>query len=99
MCTIPQVVSVYAEPDPMELNYHARTACHTVAQSVVIEHVGVRFYGTEIADAVIAVLLISICMDGGLNLAEVKLNTLATLQYIQCFLSVTSYCYHLVCMQ
>ena len=26
-----QVVSVYAEPDIVELNYHAGTACRTVA--------------------------------------------------------------------
>ena len=60
MCTFPQVASVYAAPDIMELNYHAGTACRTVAQSVVTEHAGVRFYGSEIADAITAVLLISI---------------------------------------
>ena len=75
MCKPPQVVSVYAEPDIMELNYHAGTACWTVAQSVVTEHVGVRFYGSEIADAITAVLFISICMDGGLNLPKVNLDT------------------------
>lgn len=74
----------------MELNYHAGTACRTVAQSVVTEHVGVRFYGFEIADAITAVLLISICMDGGLNLAKVNLDTQATLQYLQHFLSMTT---------
>ena len=68
-----QVVSVYAEPDIVELNYHAGTACRTVAQSVVTEHVGVRFYDPEIADAITAVFLISVCLDRGLNLATVKL--------------------------
>ena len=85
-----QVVSVYTEPDIMELNYHAGTACRTVAQSVVTEHVGVRFYGSEIADAITAVLLISICMDGGMNLAKVNLDTQATLQYLQHFHSMTA---------
>ena len=56
----------YAEPDIMELNYHAGTACWTVAQSVVTEHVGVRFYGSEIVDAITAVLLISISKFGGI---------------------------------
>ena len=49
-----------------------------------------RIYGSEIADAVTAVLLISICMDGGLNLAKVNLDTQATLQYLQHFLSMTT---------
>ena len=85
-----QVVSVYAEPDIVELNYHAGTACRTVAQSVVTEHVGVRFYDPEIADAITAVFLISVCLDRGLNLAKVNLDTQATLQYLQHFLSMTT---------
>lgn len=74
----------------MELNYHAGTACRTIAQSVVTKHIGVRFYSSEIADAITAVLLISICMDGGLNLAKVNLDTQVTLEYLQHFLSMTT---------
>ena len=74
----------------MELNYHAGTACRTVAQSVVTELFGVRFYDSEIADAITAVLLISVCMDGGLNLAKVNLDTQTTLQYLQHFHSMTT---------
>ena len=47
------------EPDTIKLNYHAGTPCFTVAQSVVTEHIRVRFYFSEIADAVTNVLLIS----------------------------------------
>ena len=59
-----QVVSVYAEPDIVELNYHAGTACCTVAQSVVTEHVGVRFYDPEIADAISYGSLPYLCLLG-----------------------------------
>ena len=71
-------LSLYAEPDFLELNYHAGTACRTVAQSVVTKHVGVKFYDPEIADAIMAVFLISLCLDRGLNLAKVNINTQAT---------------------
>ena len=47
------------ESDTIKLNYYVGTACCTVSQSVVIEHVGTKLYGSEIADAVTAVLLIS----------------------------------------
>ena len=73
----------------MELNYHSETACCTIAQSVVTEHVGVRLYGSEIAAAITAVLLTSVCMYGRLNLAKVNLDTQATLQYL--YISSTSF--------
>lgn len=66
----------------MELNYHAGTACRTVAQSVVTEHIGVRFHDPGIADAITAVLLVSVCLDSGLNLAKVNMDIQATLQYL-----------------
>ena len=49
-----------------------------------------RFYGSEIADAITAVLLISIYIDGGLNVAKVNLDVQMTLQYLQHFLSMTT---------
>ena len=67
----------------MELNYHARTVCCTVAQSMVTEHVGVRFNTPETADEITAVLLISVFFNCGLNLAKVNIDIKAALQYLQ----------------
>jgi len=54
--------SVYAERDTMELNYHAGTACHKIAKVVTTEHVGVKVYDNDIADAMTTMFLISICV-------------------------------------
>jgi len=90
LCLFSQIVSVYAEPDTMELNYHAGTACRSVAQLVVTEHIGVRFHSAETADAITAALVISVCLNSGVNLSKVDMNIQTALQYLKQFFAMTT---------
>ena len=83
-----QVICTYDEPDIMELNYHAGTACRSLAHAVLTVYTGVKCCKPNDADAVTAVLLIATCLDENLDLARAYVNLQDTSQYLHSFLSL-----------
>jgi len=49
-----QVVSAYDKPDRMELNYHARIATRTLAQSALAFHASIQCFDSDHADVITA---------------------------------------------
>jgi len=72
----------------MELNYHAGTACRTLAQLVLTVHTGVQYFDHKSTDVITAVLLIAVCMNERLDLAKVDLDIQAASQYLHNFVSL-----------
>ena len=73
-CLYPQVFSAYNEPARMELNYHAGISVHRLVQLVIAYHTSVQCFNTDYADIITAVLLIVVCMDEHLDLANIDLD-------------------------
>ena len=67
-------MSAYAEPDTAELNYHAGTACHSLAQCVMAIHIGVQCFNHHEADVVSVIFLLFLCIDPNVDISKIRID-------------------------